>query len=147
VNTALETKDLSKLQETVLPELLSVFEARLQELTKKKQLLQKRNLAVRNVEIVLVQNRNDKNKDEFTAWVSGQYQQVLIDEKTEKVIRGDSFVHDFDEYWCFQRKQEKWLLKSIEIGFKGKEFLEKESQEEGASKEMMDWYYSKERAN
>ena len=58
---------------------------RIEKLKSSSQLVQKRNLAVRNVEIVLVRNFEDKSKDEFTAWVSGQAQNVIVDEKTEKL--------------------------------------------------------------
>ena len=58
-------------------------------------------------------------------------------------MRGDAYVKDFEIFLTFKRDNQKWLLDSIEEGFK--DFVEKENIDEGTSKKMMEWFYSKER--
>jgi len=145
VNSALERKSLITLSDKVAPELFKNLQASVNQLSAKGQTMQKRNLTVRNVEIVLVRNFSDSSKDEFTAWVAGQAQQVLVDDKTGKDSGGDSYVRDFEEYWTFSRMGNNWLLKSIDAGMAGKKYVSEENVDEGVSTEMLNWYYTKDR--
>jgi hypothetical protein len=76
--------------------------------------------------------------------VSGQAQTVITDEKTGKAVEGDDHVADFEEYWTFRRDGDRWLLASIESGFK--KYIEEENVDEGSDKQLMEWYYTKDRA-
>jgi len=146
LNTAVEKRNLGKVQDKLSPELHQTIQENLDEMKQKGMVAQKGNLAVRNVEIVLVNNLNDRQKDEFVAWISAQAQNVLVNEKTGKTVSGGSFVHDFEEYWTFRRSGSEWKLAEISTSMKGKEFVASENVDEGTSKDMLQWYYSKERA-
>ena len=58
----------------------------------------------------------------------------------------ETFVRDFEEYWTFRRSGREWKLAAISASMKGKEFVASENTDEGTSKDMLQWYYSKERA-
>ena len=146
LNTAVEKRSLEKVQEKILPELLRTIQENLDEMRQNGVVAQKGNLAVRNVEIVLVNNLNDRQKDEFVAWISAQAQNVLVNEKTGKIKSGDIFVRDFEEYWTFRRSGTEWKLAEISTSMKGRKFVASENVDEGTSKDMLQWYYSKERA-
>lgn len=145
LNTSIEQKKLDKVIDKITPDLFQVLQSNVRSMIEAKQRVEKRNLAVRDVEIVLVRNFYDRSKDEFTAWVSGQAQSVVVDEKSERIISGDSYVADFEEFWIFQRNGDVWLLKSIDEGFKAKQFVDQENIDEGTSNEMLQWYYTKDR--
>lgn len=145
VNTATEKRDLSGLTD-VAPGLLSRLETSVQNLLANHQRIEKRNLAVRAIELVLVRNFSDNRKDEFTAWVSAQAQQMLVDEQKKQEIQGDSEVRDYEEFWTFGRNGNRWVLKAIDPGFKSDGFVNQENFDEGSTKFLMDWYYTRERA-
>jgi hypothetical protein len=98
------------------------------------------------VEIVLVNNQSDRAKDSFTAWISGQAQNRIVDEKSGAKIGGDSYVRDFEEYWEFRRDGKAWRLASIDRSAAGGGAVLRENADEGTSDDMLKWYYTKERA-
>lgn len=141
LNTSIEQRNVSIIRDKLTPQLFASISAMVEDLKAKKQIVQKRNLTVRNIEIALVRNFADKTKDEFSAWVSGQAQTVIVDENG-KELGGDNYVADFEEFWSFKRSGNSWLLD--EIGKKS-EYVKQENIDEGTSKEMLKWYYKKER--
>jgi len=101
-----------------------------------------RNLCVRRVDIVLIRNFSDNTKDEFTARVTAHAQKVI--KQSGNIIKQDEYVIPFEQYWVFGRKDNKWLLKEIlppSVSVSGKSNID-----EDASKEQMEWYYTKDRA-
>ncbi len=140
-NVAVEKKDFDAVKDALAPDLYGRCMQMAADMQSRKQHIEKRNLAVRDVEVVLVKNYYDNRKDEFTAWVSGQAQTVLVDDKTGKIASGDNYVADFEDYWTFRRDSDAWKLAAIDKGFKYDENVD-----EGSSKEMMEWYQSQERA-
>jgi predicted lipid-binding transport protein (Tim44 family) len=143
-NVALELKSLDQIKDNLSPEAITQYQAMVDDLKAKNRKIEKRNLAVRDVEIVLVKNFYDNKKDEFTAWVSGQAQTVISDEKTGKAVEGDNHVADFEEYWTFRRDGDRWKLVTIESGFK--KYVEEENFDEGSGDQLTQWYYTKDRA-
>jgi predicted lipid-binding transport protein (Tim44 family) len=144
VYSAIEQRKIHLVREQLTLRLGDEIENKISALKKNGQIVQKRNLAIRNMEIVLVRNYNDKTKDEFIAWVSGQAQTVIVDEKSGKLTNVDPYVKDFEEYFTFKRNDQRWLLDSIEEASKNN-YLKEQNIDEGTSKGMMDWYYSKNR--
>lgn len=145
-NTALMAKDLSTLKPQMIDSGYLVQEKFVQSLISSRQRIEKRNLAVRNVEIVLVKNYYDNKKDEFTAWVSGQAQTVTVNETNNSIVSGDSYVADFEEFWTFQRDGEVWKLRDIEKGLAAKDYVTMQNLDEGSNPDLMDWYYKQDRA-
>ncbi|NYZ77733.1 TIM44-like domain-containing protein [Candidatus Micrarchaeota archaeon] len=145
VNTATEQRNLTKVQDRLTPKLYAILNAEINGLLAKGQIEQKRNLTVRNVEIVLIRNYNDRYKDEFVAWISGQAQKVIFDLASGRPVGGDAYVRDFEEYYTFRRNGDRWFLDMIEDADRS-EYIKNANIDEGTSKKMIDWYYSKERA-
>lgn len=146
LSTSVEKRSLSRVAGLIKPALLATIQANVDGMRKNGLVAQKGNLAIRNVEIVLVRNFNDRTRDEFVAWVSGQAQNVLVDERTERVVSGDSYVRDFEEYWTFVREGSAWKLSSIDGSMAGAGKVSQENVDEGTSKDMLQWYYTKDRA-
>jgi len=55
-------------------------------------------------------------------------------------------VKPWVEFWTFRRSGQQWLLAEILPAGKGAAALALENVDEGSSQQMLEWYYSKERA-
>jgi hypothetical protein len=94
------------------------------------------------VDIVLIRNFSDNTKDEFTVRITAHAQKVI--KLGGALLSQDEYVTPFEQYWTFGRKDNKWLLKEIlpsAVSLSGKTNID-----EDASKEQVEWYYTKDRA-
>jgi hypothetical protein len=96
------------------------------------------------VEIVHVNNRDDRSLDEFTVRFSAHAQRIAT--RAGTVIHADAFVTPWVEFWTFRRSGQLWLLKEILPAGDGARIVATENVDEGSSGQMLQWYYSKERA-
>ncbi len=103
-----------------------------------------RNLCVRKVEIVHVDNRDDKTLDQFTARITAHAQTIITHAGSE--LRNDGFVKPWTEFWTFGRDGVRWVLKEILPEASGEATIAQENVDEGSSQQMLEWYYSKPRA-
>ncbi|MBK8856382.1 MAG: Tim44 domain-containing protein [Opitutaceae bacterium] len=103
-----------------------------------------RNLCVRKVELVHVNNRHERGLDSFTARISAHAQ--VIATQGGAIRHKDEFVKPWVEFWTFARAENLWALQEILPGEKGAAMLALENTDEDTSAEMLQWYYSKERA-
>jgi hypothetical protein len=55
-------------------------------------------------------------------------------------------VKPWVEFWTFVRADWQWTLKEMIPGEKGAAYIALENTDEGSSGQMLEWYYSKERA-
>lgn len=98
-----------------------------------------RELCVRDVEIVLVKNRQGGQGDEFTAWVRANAQVVQLNPNGE-IVGGDSQPRIFEEYMTFVRKG-RWLLEEMTPPEVGDDRLDETDVDEGDLPIWLDWYY------
>jgi predicted lipid-binding transport protein (Tim44 family) len=103
-----------------------------------------RNLCVRKVELVHINNRDDRRLDEFTALVSAHAQIVVT--RAGRVEYRDPDVRTIQDYWTFGRGDARWVLREILPAADGASLLHQENVDEGSSPEMLAWFYSKPRA-
>ena len=103
-----------------------------------------RNLCVRKVEIVHVDNRDDRTLDNFTARI-GAHAQVVV-HRGETEVRKDPDVRAWVEFWTFGRDGRRWVLREILPDAQGDSIVARENVDEGSSAQMLEWYYSKTRA-
>lgn len=65
--------------------------------------------------IISVTDFKDDNKDIFTCHLNGKMINYFVDEKTQKIISGDSSHYKtFEELWYFTRQGNNWLLDDID---------------------------------
>jgi len=102
-----------------------------------------RNLCVRKVELVHVNNQDDRKLDEFTALVSAHAQVI--------VMRAGRVEYAIPT--CARCRTTGPSAGRIPAGFCGRScagdgvnVLRKENVDEGSSPEMLEWFYSKPRA-
>jgi hypothetical protein len=103
-----------------------------------------RNLCVRKVELVLVNNRADKKEDEFVARISAHAQKRLL--QNGAALHSDENVMPFTEYWTFGPHEGKWKLKEILSKAEGESALAGENKDEDSNPMQLEWYYTKKRA-
>ena len=72
------------------------------------------NLKINRIAIIHLKQSHDKNRREFTALIDASVKDYYIDDRTRGFIRGDTVALEFQEFWIFQRKDNKWLLREIE---------------------------------
>lgn len=105
--------------------------------------LEFRNLCIRKVDIVLVNNKQDGREDEFVVRFSAHAQKKMI--KGQEIIYSDQYVRPFTEYWCFGRGAEKWQLNKILAKGEGELAVDKENGDEESGPMLLQWYYTKKR--
>lgn len=103
-----------------------------------------RNLCIRKVEIVHVNNRDDRPLDEFTVRLTAHAQVIIT--HSGRDVRRDEWVKPWTEFWTFGRDGQRWVLKEILPEARGEATIERENVDEGTSAQMLEWYYSKTRA-
>jgi predicted lipid-binding transport protein (Tim44 family) len=103
-----------------------------------------RNLCVRKVEIVQVDNRDDRTLDAFTARITAHAQTIITGPEGE--IRHDEWVQAWTEFWTFGRDGTTWVLKDVLPEADAQTVIARENVDEGSSQQMLEWYYSKPRA-
>ena len=103
-----------------------------------------RNLCVRKVEIVHVDNRDDRTLDNFTARI-GTHAQVVVTRGGAE-LRHDPDVVAWVEFWTFSRDGSRWVAREILPAAEGESIIGRENVDEGSSAQMLEWYYSKTRA-
>ena len=104
-----------------------------------------RNFCVRKAEILLVRNFNDNSRDEFTARISA-HAQVIVRRADGSEARHDDDVVAFTETWTFGWLDGQWKFREALPPAEGQRALKEENVDEGSSAQMMQWYYTKNRA-
>jgi predicted lipid-binding transport protein (Tim44 family) len=103
-----------------------------------------RNFCVRKIELIHINNRHERGEDEFTVRISA-HAQVIAARAGAEVYR-DEFVKPWVEFWTFRRSGQNWLIAEVLPAERGAAMVALENTDEGSSPEMLQWYYSKERA-
>jgi predicted lipid-binding transport protein (Tim44 family) len=103
-----------------------------------------RNLCIRKVEIVHLNNRDDRQLDAFTVRLNAHAQVIIT--QAGRDVRRDEWVKPWTEFWTFGRDGNRWALREILPEAKGEAALGSENVDEGTSAQMLEWYYSKTRA-
>jgi len=104
-----------------------------------------RNFCVRKVELILVNNYSDNRKDEFTVRISAHAQRIV--KKGGGVVSQDEYVSPFEEYWTFGRLDGQWKLEEVQPPAVGRRLLAQENLDQDSSREQLQWYYQRSRAD
>ncbi|PIS47384.1 MAG: hypothetical protein COT17_03660, partial [Elusimicrobia bacterium CG08_land_8_20_14_0_20_51_18] len=102
-----------------------------------------RNLCIRKVDIVLVNNKASGGEDEFVARISAHAQKKMI--KENMVLHDDGYVTAFTEYWTFGKGEKNWKLKEILARAAGENALDSANKDADSSPMQLEWYYTKKR--
>ena len=128
----------------IFPDLLEHLDKQLDKVGKDKTRYEYRNLSVRKAELVLIRNFNDDEKDEYVVRIRAHAQKKIW--KGDRVWCEDPDVEAWEEYWVFGSHEDQWKLKEMLFDGKGEALWDQENFDEGTGQQMLDWYYSKDRA-
>jgi len=90
--------------------------------------LEFRNLCVRKVELILVRNYADNNKDEYTVRISAHAQKIITQQG--RTISQEDYVTPFEQFWTFGRLDRQWKLKEILPPTEGQQMIAQENVDE-----------------
>jgi hypothetical protein len=68
---------------------------------------------ITSIEIVHVEAPRSKDKQTFAALVSARSRDFFADEKSGEVLRGDKKLYIYQEFLCFRRTKERWMVERI----------------------------------
>ena len=106
--------------------------------------LEFRNLCVRKVELILVQNYSDNSKDEYVVRISAHAQRAV--RRNGLLISQDAYVTPYVEFWTFGRLDNIWKLKEVVPAARGNDLIAAENVDEGSSSDQLQWFYKQTRA-
>lgn len=106
--------------------------------------LQFRNLCVRKVELILVRNYADNNKDEYTVRISAHAQKIVTQDG--RTVSQEEYVTPFEQFWTFGRLDRQWKLKEILPPAEGQQLVAQENIDEESDPATLQWFYTKSRA-
>ena len=131
-------------KDVIFPQMLEGLKALIIQKKQEGMSFEFRNLCVRKVELVLVNNRADNKEDEFVARISAHAQKRMLQNGT--VLLSDENVMPFTEYWTFGPHEGRWKLKEILSKVAGESALKGENKDEDSTPMQLEWYYTKKRA-
>ncbi len=108
-------------------------------------ILEFRNLCLRKIDILLVRNRTNADDDEFTVRVRSHAQKTISRGGT--IVSRDDDVTPTEECWTLGHRDSTWKLKEILPASDESARIRQENLDEEMSPEMVQWYYTKSRAN
>ena len=103
-----------------------------------------RNLCVRKVELVLVQNFDDDARDEFVVRIRAHAQKVML--RQNEMIGKDEDVRAFEQYLTLGRVDKTWKLKEILNPADAQELVARENLDQDSNAQQLQWYYQHKRA-
>ena len=106
--------------------------------------LEFRNLCVRKVELILIQNFSDNSRDEFVARVRAHAQKVM--KKNEVVLQQDDDVTPFEQYLTFGRSGAQWKLREVLNTEAAQGLVARENLDQDSTSQQLQWYYQHKRA-
>jgi predicted lipid-binding transport protein (Tim44 family) len=106
--------------------------------------LEFRNLCVRKVELILVRNYADNNKDEYTVRISAHAQKIVT--QGDRTVSQEEYVTPFEQFWTFGRLDRQWKLKEILPPAEGQQLVAQENIDEESDPVTLQWFYTKSRA-
>jgi predicted lipid-binding transport protein (Tim44 family) len=142
--TAFESQDLSPVQGLLMPQTAERYRQEVQKMAAESRGVEYRNLCVRKVDIVLVRNYSDNDRDEFTARVSAHAQK--IEKKAGSTVREDEYVSPFERYATFQKQKGEWKLREFQPPSMSQSIVQQENIDEESSPDQVKWYYTQDRA-
>jgi predicted lipid-binding transport protein (Tim44 family) len=108
------TRSYDPMKPLLMPSLFAQHAAQLRGMVHNHEINRIENLKVERVDLVNVRYMEKPNQREFTALISASARDYYVHETTGKFLRGDSGAARFQEFWTFQRQDDRWLLREIE---------------------------------
>jgi len=109
-----ESREYAPMQPLLLADLFGQHLAQLQGLRRNHEINRIRQLKLEHFDLVNIRYMDTPGQREFTALFTASAQDYYEDDRTGKFLRGDTGPARFQEFWTFQRWEDRWLLREIE---------------------------------
>ena len=112
--------------------------------------LEFRNLCVRKVELILIRNFDENEKDEFVVRIRAHSQRIMM--QGGAVAHQDDDVVPFEQHLTFGRVkisdtiEKRWRLKEILGDSEGSDLIARENLDQDSNLQQLHWYYQHKRA-
>jgi predicted lipid-binding transport protein (Tim44 family) len=102
------------MQPLMMPALYTQHNLQIQGMIRDHEIDHIEDLKVERIDLVNVRYTEKVDQREFTALISASAKDYYTDDRTGKFIRGDRSPARFQEFWTFQRFQDRWVVRDIE---------------------------------
>ena len=109
-----QAREYSPMQPLMMADLFAQHTAQLQGLARNHEINRLESLKVEHIDLVNVRYTEKPEQREFTALITASAQDYYVDDRTQKILRGDKAPARFQEFWTFHRLGDQWLLREIE---------------------------------
>lgn len=113
VKTALEDRTAKPVVEYVTADYIRKMQEEINKLRKKGEYHVFGNMEVTDVVPVYFEAPVGKNKHRLTVLITAKSKDYIKDDKTGEVLRGDKKFYTYQEFWCFKRSKNKWLVDRV----------------------------------
>jgi predicted lipid-binding transport protein (Tim44 family)/uncharacterized membrane protein YgcG len=145
ITVAWESGDPSKVPaDDLFPEVADDLQKEIAGNRDKNITLEFRNLCIRKVELVLVNNFSDNSKDEFVVRVRAHAQKIIKHDGV--ILNKDEDVTPFEQYLTFGRLQNQWKLREILNAGAAEKLIKQENVDQESTPQQLQWYYQHKRA-
>jgi predicted lipid-binding transport protein (Tim44 family) len=109
-----EKRDYAPMEPLLMRALFLQHTVQLQGLARNHEINRIENLRVEKVDIVNLRYPEKKDQREFSALITASARDYYVDDRNQQFLRGDRSPARFQEFWTFQRLEDRWLLREIE---------------------------------
>jgi predicted lipid-binding transport protein (Tim44 family) len=109
-----DKRDYGPMEPLLMRALFLQHTIQLQGLARNHEINRIENLRVEKIDIVNLRYTEKKDQREFSALITASARDYYVDDRNQQFLRGDRSPARFQEFWTFQRWEDRWLLREIE---------------------------------
>lgn len=107
-------RDYTEMKLLMMPDLFAEHNLQIQGMIRNHEINMIDDLKIDRMDLVNVRYTLKENQREFTALITATAKDYYIDDRTSKMVRGDTAPAQFQEFWTFQYLDKVWRLREIE---------------------------------
>lgn len=113
VKSAIESRSTRAIERLVMPDYLQEVHSEIKKLRKEGKIHVFGKMEVSSVVFVHIEAPDGKKNHTFVALITAKSKDYLKDEESGKVLRGDKKLYGYQEFWCFRRSKQGWLVERV----------------------------------
>jgi hypothetical protein len=113
VKSAIESRSTREIERLVMPDYLQEVHSEIKKLRKQGKIHVFGRMEVSSVVFIHVAAPDGKKNHTFVALITAKSKDYLKDEESGQVVRGDKKLYGYQEFWCFRRSKQGWLVERV----------------------------------
>ncbi|MEW6305278.1 MAG: polymorphic toxin-type HINT domain-containing protein [Verrucomicrobiota bacterium] len=109
-----EARSYAPMKDLLIPYLFNQHLKQIQGMIRNHEINRIEGVYAERVDLVHVRHTHKPENREFTVLITARAQDYYVDDRTGEFLRGDDEPAQFQEFWTFQLREGKWLLREIE---------------------------------